>query len=97
MKQEVLRLRYGCQEDLENLGKASLAGYCWLYLIKLRFRLINVIAFDVVIDLLYDINPEEQLCGLVHAAVGYHKVLAENRLLYNEVQDLKGEVLTFIS
>lgn len=57
MKQEVLRLRYGCQEDLENL--------------------------------------EEQLCGLVHAAVGYHKVLAENRLLYNEVQDLKGNIRVY--
>lgn len=28
--------------------------------------------------------------GLAHAASGYHKVLEENRRLYNEVQDLKG-------
>ena len=28
--------------------------------------------------------------GLAHAASGYHRVLEENRKLYNEVQDLKG-------
>lgn len=28
--------------------------------------------------------------GLAHAASGYHKVLLENRKLYNQVQDLKG-------
>ncbi|MCO5575842.1 hypothetical protein L7F22_029647 [Adiantum nelumboides] len=38
---------------------------------------------------------EEQLCGMVHAAMGYHKVLAENRLLYNEVQDLKGNIRVY--
>ncbi|KAL8106040.1 hypothetical protein AgCh_029729 [Apium graveolens] len=29
--------------------------------------------------------------GLAHAASEYHKVLLENRKLYNQVQDLKGE------
>lgn len=29
--------------------------------------------------------------GLAHAASGYHRVLEENRKLYNQVQDLKGE------
>lgn len=28
--------------------------------------------------------------GLAHAASGYHRVLKENRKLYNQVQDLKG-------
>lgn len=28
--------------------------------------------------------------GLAHAASGYHRVLEENRKLYNQVQDLKG-------
>lgn len=27
---------------------------------------------------------------LAHAASGYYKVLDENRILYNQVQDLKG-------
>jgi hypothetical protein len=30
---------------------------------------------------------------MARAASGYHKVLAENRILYNEVQDLKGKFL----
>lgn len=30
------------------------------------------------------------LHSLAHAATGYHKVLEENRKLYNQVQDLKG-------
>lgn len=33
---------------------------------------------------------EKHLQGMARAASGYHKVLAENRILYNEVQDLKG-------
>ncbi|MCI15917.1 kinesin-4-like, partial [Trifolium medium] len=32
--------------------------------------------------------------GLAHAASGYHRVLEENRKLYNEVQDLKGNKIT---
>ncbi len=31
-----------------------------------------------------------ELQEMARAASGYHKVLAENRALYNEVQDLKG-------
>ncbi|KAG0613123.1 hypothetical protein M758_6G078800 [Ceratodon purpureus] len=38
---------------------------------------------------------EEQLQGMARAASGYHKVLAENRLLYNEVQDLKGNIRVY--
>ena len=36
---------------------------------------------------------EKHLQGMARAASGYHKVLAENRILYNEVQDLKGVFL----
>ncbi|KAI5064530.1 hypothetical protein GOP47_0021200 [Adiantum capillus-veneris] len=36
-----------------------------------------------------------QLQGLAEAASGYHKVLAENRQLYNEVQDLKGNIRVY--
>jgi len=32
--------------------------------------------------------------GLAHAASGYHRVLEENRKLYNQVQDLKGIKIT---
>ncbi|KAG0585317.1 hypothetical protein KC19_2G003100 [Ceratodon purpureus] len=38
---------------------------------------------------------EEQLQGMARAASGYHKVLAENRVLYNEVQDLKGNIRVY--
>ncbi|KAF3436496.1 hypothetical protein FNV43_RR23588 [Rhamnella rubrinervis] len=33
--------------------------------------------------------------GLAHAASGYHKVLEENRKLYNLVQDLKGSIRVY--
>ncbi|KAJ1412590.1 Spindle pole body-associated protein Vik1/Cik1, microtubule binding domain [Sesbania bispinosa] len=33
--------------------------------------------------------------GLAHAASGYHRVLEENRKLYNEVQDLKGSIRVY--
>jgi hypothetical protein len=38
----------------------------------------------------FDIFLENELQGMARAASAYHKVLAENRALYNEVQDLKG-------
>lgn len=31
--------------------------------------------------------------GLAYAASGYHRVLEENRKLYNQVQDLKGNTI----
>jgi len=34
--------------------------------------------------------------GLADAAQNYHAVLAENRRLYNEVQDLKGTSLSMV-
>ncbi|KAI3668302.1 hypothetical protein L6452_43379 [Arctium lappa] len=37
-------------------------------------------------------NLGQHVLGLAHAASGYHRVLEENRKLYNQVQDLKGEV-----
>ncbi|XP_022997938.1 kinesin-like protein KIN-14I isoform X2 [Cucurbita maxima] len=33
--------------------------------------------------------------SLAHAASGYHKVLMENRKLYNQVQDLKGSIRVY--
>lgn len=38
-----------------------------------------------------------KLKELVDAAENYHMVLAENRKLYNKVQDLKGTVVHLIS
>ncbi|GLJ30814.1 hypothetical protein SUGI_0611570 [Cryptomeria japonica] len=38
---------------------------------------------------------EEQLKGIANVATKYHKVLAENRQLYNEVQDLKGNIRVY--
>lgn len=35
-----------------------------------------------------------KLKGLVDVAENYHTILVENRKLYNEVQDLKGTMLT---
>ncbi|KAL3517404.1 hypothetical protein ACH5RR_019993 [Cinchona calisaya] len=33
--------------------------------------------------------------GLAHAASGYHRVLEDNRRLYNQVQDLKGSIRVY--
>ncbi|CAL0302314.1 unnamed protein product [Lupinus luteus] len=37
----------------------------------------------------------QQLYGLATAASGYHKVIEENRKLYNQVQDLKGNIRVY--
>ncbi|KAF9606016.1 hypothetical protein IFM89_021448 [Coptis chinensis] len=40
-------------------------------------------------------NLGKYLNGLSHAASGYHRVLEENRKLYNQVQDLKGSIRVY--
>ncbi|KNA04939.1 hypothetical protein SOVF_195000, partial [Spinacia oleracea] len=40
-------------------------------------------------------NLGTHMYGLAQAASGYHKVLDENRRLYNEVQDLKGSIRVY--
>ncbi|XP_057548227.1 kinesin-like protein KIN-14I [Amaranthus tricolor] len=40
-------------------------------------------------------NLGSHVYGLAQAASGYHKVLEENRELYNEVQDLKGSIRVY--
>ncbi|KMZ71221.1 Kinesin-4 [Zostera marina] len=37
----------------------------------------------------------KQMNKLAHAASGYYKVLDENRILYNQVQDLKGSIRVY--
>ncbi|TVU49894.1 hypothetical protein EJB05_01234 [Eragrostis curvula] len=37
----------------------------------------------------------KQLYSLTNAASGYHKVLEENRKLYNQIQDLKGNIRVY--
>ncbi|XP_039013930.1 kinesin-like protein KIN-14I isoform X2 [Hibiscus syriacus] len=40
-------------------------------------------------------NLGMHICGLAHAASAYHRVLEENRKLYNQVQDLKGSIRVY--
>ncbi|KAH1136262.1 hypothetical protein AAZX31_10G016100 [Glycine max] len=40
-------------------------------------------------------NLGRHVHSLAHAASGYHKVLEENRKLYNQVQDLKGSIRVY--
>lgn len=40
-------------------------------------------------------NLGKHMRGLAQAAAGYHKVLEENRQLYNQVQDLKGSIRVY--
>lgn len=40
-------------------------------------------------------NLGRHLHSLAHAASGYHRVLEENRKLYNQVQDLKGSIRVY--
>ncbi|KDP23424.1 hypothetical protein JCGZ_23257 [Jatropha curcas] len=40
-------------------------------------------------------NLGKHLQGLAHAASGYQRVLEENRKLYNQVQDLKGNIRVY--
>lgn len=80
VKTEVLKAQRSYSEEFNHLGKI-------LIILQLGF----------VIDLVfsYVVLPRTgvKLKGLANAAENYHSVLAENRRLYNEVQDLKGTLL----
>lgn len=57
--------------------------------------MIGVIFYEHYIILFPNIYPSLlstglHIHGLAHAASSYHRVLEENRKLYNQVQDLKG-------
>lgn len=78
IKQEVLKTQKLYLDEINRLGS-----------------LINLIVFPNFIsrDIMFIcILSGVKLKGLVDAAQNYHTVLAENRKLYNEVQDLKGAV-----
>lgn len=79
---EQFKLQYS--EDLTKLG--ILSTKFWISA-TLKFFLPNfwcLSSFFVVLG--------DHLRIVSHAASGYHKVLEENRKLYNQIQDLRGTI-----
>lgn len=58
-------------------------GISWVYVDSL------IECFHLIISCIIGMH----INGLAHAASGYRRVLEENRKLYNQVQDLKGDIL----
>lgn len=73
----------GGKKNLEGLVSTTLMSFCveneW------NFR----------IWIWKNFSSVHHIKGLEVASSSYHKVLEENRLLYNQVQDLKGKFLEF--
>lgn len=55
--------------------------------------LLYIMNFDMYSGALSLVLLGKHMQILAHAASGYRKVLEENRKLYNQVQDLKGDIL----
>lgn len=45
--------------------------------------------------MLFILATGKHVSNLANVASGYHKVIEENRKLYNEVQDLKGVLVKY--
>lgn len=78
-----MQMKYS--EEFSKLGKSGI----WLTCIKLIKIQITCSQLGICF------MAGKHVYGLAHAASGYHKVLEENRKLYNQVQDLKGALLSF--
>lgn len=77
-------------EEFQNIGtnleeKKNICCLC-IFFLGLCYR--NIFPHSSFPSIGLHIN------GLAHAASGYHRVLEENRRLYNQVQDLKGNKIT---
>ena len=91
IKREVSKTRKVYSEEFCHLGRS-----CGLKLVGLLPRIVCVFTLSMAFP--HDVNLSPwtavKLKGLVDAAENYHTILVENRKLYNEVQDLKGTMLT---
>lgn len=89
-KLEVKHIQSQWNEEVERLGENFiLSCFSFPYSVALfEICLKSYISF---------IFPEHHLKGLEMASSSYHKVLEENRILYNQVQDLKGNNYLLLS
>lgn len=81
---ELMKSQYS--EDFSNLGNISHLCLYWS---------LDIVKPTLMAIFLLIIGKHMQI--LAHAASGYHKVLEENRKLYNHVQDLKGGIANFLT
>ncbi|KAM3326414.1 kinesin-like protein KIN-14I [Capsicum chacoense] len=70
------------QRDIKNLKQTLLTTKAGMQFMQKKFH-----------EEMYNIGMH--INGLAHAASGYHRVLEENRKLYNQVQDLKGSIRVY--
>ncbi|XP_024400704.1 kinesin-like protein KIN-14C isoform X1 [Physcomitrium patens] len=100
-KLEVARLNAANEMSSLRLQDTQYQTFLSNQLLECRdLRLAQLNTKDEVLNMQTDwknqfIMLEEQLQNMARAASGYHKVLAENRMLYNEVQDLKGNIRVY--
>ncbi|XP_075093994.1 kinesin-like protein KIN-14I [Nicotiana tabacum] len=70
------------QSDIKNLKETLLTTKAGMQFMQMKFH-----------EEMHNIGMH--INGLAHAASGYHRVLEENRKLYNQVQDLKGSIRVY--
>ncbi|KAJ8552938.1 hypothetical protein K7X08_020331 [Anisodus acutangulus] len=70
------------QRDIKDLKQTLLTTKAGMQFMQMKFH-----------EEMHNIGMH--IHGLAHAASGYHRVLEENRKLYNQVQDLKGSIRVY--
>ncbi|CAN4091377.1 unnamed protein product [Withania somnifera] len=70
------------QRDINNLKQTLMTTKAGMQFMQMNFH-----------EEMHNIGMH--INGLAHAASGYHRVLEENRKLYNQVQDLKGSIRVY--
>lgn len=77
---------YRLGEDLEKKKKENPFDIIfWLFYVDLKISIISI-----SIEAIFLLIAEHYIKNLEVASSSYQKVLEENRVLYNQVQDLKG-------
>lgn len=85
IKREVNQIQSEWHQEVSRLGKDLRLDFPW------EISPMHVQSFDIHnVELSSMYFLENHIKSLEVASSSYHKVLEENRFLYNQVQDLKG-------
>lgn len=84
---QVEQMQSEWHEELQRIG--------YIYIFTLYPNFIFSVIYDHVVESLSHSMAVHHVKAMEVTSSSYHKVLEENRLLYNEVQDLKGITTTY--
>jgi len=86
IKKDIMKEQMIYSEECNRLGKP-----CYIFSCSITFQILVYIISNHFGSTFSGVN----LKPLVHASENYRTILAENRKLFNELQELKGNIIFF--